>query len=181
MVIASDGPLGHEYLLKYCHGQLGFTLTELMVVVAIIAILSVIAVPSYNDYIDQTNRVNVMTAMQQSASRIEANKLNYKRYDKIPLTAIFSSIPASSGTNQGSVIYPDGSNAVYRISITPLNNAKTHLKGRNWVLTASPVANKRMAGDGELTLSSTGSKCWKPSSASNNHEDKCGFTTEWID
>ncbi len=33
--------------------QLGFTLVEMMIVVAILAILSVIAIPSYNRYIER--------------------------------------------------------------------------------------------------------------------------------
>ena len=47
--------------------QAGFTLLELMIVVAIIAILALIAVPMYGDYIRKSRRADALQRMQQIA------------------------------------------------------------------------------------------------------------------
>ena len=47
----------------------GFTLLELMVVVAIIGILSAIALPSYQGYIDQARQATLRSAAQSMAVR----------------------------------------------------------------------------------------------------------------
>ncbi|ODV25513.1 type IV pilin protein [Dyella sp. KULCS107] len=49
----------------------GFTLVELMVVVAIIAILAAIALPSYRKYVVRTNRTEATAALTDLAARQE--------------------------------------------------------------------------------------------------------------
>ena len=41
----------------------GFTLIELMIVIAIIAIIAVFAVPAYNQYVIEGNRTDAFTAL----------------------------------------------------------------------------------------------------------------------
>jgi prepilin-type N-terminal cleavage/methylation domain-containing protein len=54
--------------------NLGFTLIELMIVVAIIAILAAIAYPSYTSYRVKTNRVDVQAQMMNIAQRLQSYK-----------------------------------------------------------------------------------------------------------
>lgn len=49
----------------------GFTLIELMIVVAVVAIISAIAYPSYTNYVKRTKRVEVQTHLMQLAQNIE--------------------------------------------------------------------------------------------------------------
>lgn len=155
--------------------QTGFTLIELMIVAAIIGILAAIAYPSYQGYVERTNRADMMTEMQQIATRIEANKINYKRYDRIPLTSIFSGTPATDG----SVSFPSSGTGLYTVTVgtgtwgeTDWATSTDTLGGRDWTIIATPVTGQRMVNDGSLTLDSTGKKC------RDTYSDPC---SEWND
>jgi type IV pilus assembly protein PilE len=51
--------------------QKGFTLIELMIVVAIIAILASVAYPSYQEYVKRSRRVEGQTLLSEAAARQE--------------------------------------------------------------------------------------------------------------
>ncbi|WP_105244722.1 type IV pilin protein [Psychrobacter sp. Marseille-P5312] len=164
--------------IKYTR-QTGFTLIELMIVVAIIGVLAAIAYPSYQSYVIKTKRVDMMTEMQQIASRIEANKINYRRYDRVPLSSIFSSTVATDGSTN----FPVSGSALYTVTIgtgswgeTDWTTSTDTLGGRDWTIIATPVSNQRMAGDGVLSLNYQSIKC-----RTIGTEKKCGTGSEWND
>ena len=145
----------------------GFTLIELMIVVVILGVLAAIAYPSYQGYIEKGKRVDMMSEMQQIGSRIEANKITYKRHDRIPLNEIFTNTVTGSSTT-----FPSTGTALYNVTITPVSGSR--LNGRNWTLTATPIPGRQMANDGVLTLNPQGNKC-----RGSGTERLCGFGDEW--
>ena len=144
--------------------QKGFTLIELMIVVAILGILAAIAYPSYQGYVKRTHRADMMSEMQQIASRIESNKINYKRYDRIPLSSILSGTVAANGSTN----FPTTGTALYTVTVTPNNT--TTLTSKDWLIRAVPITGTRMATDGNLTLNNQGQRCRKTA---------CGMDKEW--
>lgn len=158
--------------------QKGFTLIELMIVVAIIGVLAAIAYPSYQGYIERTNRADMMSEMHQIASRIESNKINYQRYDRVPLSSIFSSTVATDGSTN----FPVSGSALYTVTVgtgswgeTDWTTSTGTLGGRDWTIRAIPASGKRMANDGSLTLNSQEVKCRIIKSSIK----KCGTGDEW--
>ena len=141
----------------------GFTLIELMIVVAIIGILAAIAYPSYQGYVERVNRADMMTEMQQIASRIEANKITYKRYDRIPLNEVYSNAVTNAATT-----FPNSGAALYNVTIEPVSGS--NLGGQNWTIRATPVAGQRMKNDTAISLDYRGYKC---------RGTTCGTGNEW--
>lgn len=62
------------------HGQRGFTLVELMIVVTIVALLATIALPSYRDSVRKANRTEGRAALTEVAAREEKYFSNNNTY-----------------------------------------------------------------------------------------------------
>lgn len=119
--------------LKNLKKQRGFTLIELMIVVAVVGILTAIALPSYNEYILRGHRAEGRAALLQTAQWMERAATANGDY---PLTAAFPDSMKS---------IPSGR---YAISLNS--------DGATFTLTAT--AQNAQANDkcGNLTLSNTG-------------------------
>lgn len=132
--------------------QQGFTLIEMMIVVAIIGILAAIAYPSYQQYVIKTKRTDMMSEMHNIASQIESRKLAQGSY---------AAISAGIQTDFKDA-YPKQGTALYDVTITDPLTAK-------WKITAAPKSGQ-MANDGDLTLNYQGIKC---------RDGVCGSDNSW--
>jgi type IV pilus assembly protein PilE len=137
----------------------GFTLIEMMIVVAIIGILGAIAYPSYTAQVRRSKRSDAATALMQASQymqRLYAAKNSFIDADNEKLK--------EAGVGWAPIGVPEESRA-YDITVSVNDN------GRSYELTATPKDGSSSDPDcGELTLSDRGLKgqstgstadCWK--------------------
>ena len=93
--------------------QNGFTLIELMIVVAIIGILSAIAIPSYLNYIGRSQAIEGFTVSSGLRSEITTHVWENKRFPDANEVAITGNIGKQANTLEGKYIATNG------IAVTP--------------------------------------------------------------
>lgn len=132
----------------------GFTLIELMVVVAIIGILAAIAYPSYTNYSLKVHRTAAQKALEGLAMAMEKTRLeqrDYRQANGASTSDLANVAPAAS-------LYPsqapiDGSNKMYDLKIVEAKN-------NSFILRALPITGSLMEEDGFYELRSTGRRGW---------------------
>lgn len=120
----------------------GFTLIEVMVVVAIIGILSAVAFPSYTEYIRRGNRAEATAALLEAQQFMERYYAANNRYSTTvngnpTLPARLQTLPSSGGTR-------------YTLGVAATVNTYT--------LTATPSGSMAADKCGALTITNTGVK-----------------------
>lgn len=129
----------------------GFTLVELMIVVAIVAILAAIAYPSYQEYVRKTKRVDTQTQMMDIAARLQRYKI-----------ANFTFLKSDGVTP---IVLSDIGQTTTLPSSEPLYNlALTNVTANTWTLTATPITSTTQFGDGHLVLNHRNERCWSKGS-----------------
>lgn len=129
--------------------QHGFTLLELMIVVAIIGILASIAYPSYTKYVQRANRADAQAIMMENAQFME-------RYFTTNGTYEDADLPKGQS--------PENGTAKYSITLTEQTATA-------YTIQAAPSGGYTDAECGTMTITQTGAKtetgtgtlgdCWK--------------------
>jgi type IV pilus assembly protein PilE len=127
----------------------GFTLVELMVVVAIATILFAVAVPSYMTYIRQSRRTEARTAVLDLAGREERFfSTNGATYTNTPANVGYTGAwPIAVGTNyyQVTVCVPAAANCTAGLGMPNPPAAPSY------TVVATPVAGQSQTGDAQCT------------------------------
>ena len=134
----------------------GFTLTELMIVVAIIGLLASIGYPAYQDQVQKTRRADAKSVLMEAANAME-------RY----YTAEGSYTDATADDDYPDKSPIDGTLTYYDIAatITPDGTAYTLTATRSGAQAADKCGNLSLSSTGERTIASadagvTNDDCW---------------------
>ena len=110
-------------MTKYCTRKNGFTLIELMIVVAVIGIIAAIAYPSYIDSVRKSRRAEAKTALMEIAQKMESFYARNGRYTKTdgskPDLATDLNAPTESENGYYSMEIDSATTTTYTLKASP--------------------------------------------------------------
>lgn len=135
----------------------GFTLIEVMIVVAIVGILVAVALPSYQKYIIRAARVQAQAELLELASLQEKIFLNSNSY-AFSVTAAYNGT-AAGGLGRNPAQTRDGR---YTLALVDSAGAVMTASAQSFFLMATPAVGTQQVGDGNILVSETGRRTCAP-------------------
>lgn len=100
--------------------QRGFTLIELMIVVAIVAILVAIAYPSYTKYVQRGNRSEGIALLNDAVARMERYYAQNNTYAPADLTVLgYANAAPTSASGKYQLKMPTATATAYSFQVVP--------------------------------------------------------------
>ncbi len=124
--------------------QRGFTLVELLVVVAVIAILAAVGIPAYNDYVTRAKLVEATSALSDGRLKMEQFFQDNRTYASGPAPAATANFTyaASNLSNTTYTITATGIGAVngFVYTIDQNNTKQTTAAPSGWAAATMPAS-----------------------------------------
>lgn len=125
----------------------GFTVVEMLIVMAVVGILAAIGYPSYQSHMRKAARASAQAEMMKIADRQSQYLLDARTYavGSGALTALNITLPSDVTTK-------------YTVTITAADGTDTPSVPPSFTIKATPVSGGAQVLDGELILTHTGTK-----------------------
>lgn len=128
-------------------GSKGFTVVELLIVLAVIGILTAVAFPSYQNHVRKGSRAAAQAAMMQVADREAQYLLDARNY-----------AVGTSALTTLNITVPTEVSSKYTITVTNSSGGTTATTPPSYTVVATPITGGSQVSDGTLYLTHTGAK-----------------------